>query len=217
MLMNIHLREAKASDMPLVKKMAVETSWECVPETQEKLLDREKWSVNVIDYYENVLKGENSEVFIAEDERHGYVGHLIVGQSRGTITGLSFGHVYDVFVEEEFRGKGIGKLLLEKAGDYCRKKGHSRIALSVLATNDSAIKLYSRTGYKPERITTEKNDNLTVVSWDLGWGKVLSPKSPKPSTLLYYFLWRLSDGRTRTDAAAASPTFNIKFVLSGQK
>jgi GNAT superfamily N-acetyltransferase len=110
----------------------------------------------VIEYYENVLKGENSEVFIAEDERYEYVGHLIVGQTRGTISGLSFGYVYDVFVEEEFRGKGVGKLLLEKAEDYCRKKGHSRIALSVSATNNSAMKLYSRIGYKPERLTMAK-------------------------------------------------------------
>jgi hypothetical protein len=37
MLMNIHLREARAADMPLVKKMAVETSWEYLPETLKKL------------------------------------------------------------------------------------------------------------------------------------------------------------------------------------
>lgn len=154
--MNIHLREAKATDRPLVKKMFVETSWEYIPETQKKLLDREKWNMNVIEDYENILKEENTEVFIAEDEHHKYVGHLIVGQTRGMITKLSFGYIYDIFVEEEFRGKGIGKLLLEKAEDYCRKKGHSRIALSVSATNDSAIKLYSRTGYKPERINMAK-------------------------------------------------------------
>ncbi len=156
MLMNIQLRKAKATDISLVKKMFVENSWEYIPETQKKLLDREKWNMNVIEDYENILKEENTEVFVAEDEHHKYVGHLIVGQIRGQITKLTFGYIYDIFVEEEFRGKGIGKLLLEKAEDYCRRKGHSRIALSVSATNDSAIKLYSRTGYKPERITMAK-------------------------------------------------------------
>jgi ribosomal protein S18 acetylase RimI-like enzyme len=47
-------------------------------------------------------------------------------------------------------------LLLEKAEDYCRSKGFSRIALSVTANNDSAIKLYRRTGYRPERIAMAK-------------------------------------------------------------
>jgi len=127
--MNIHLREAKATDMPLVKRIFVETSSDCIPEIQKKLLDREKWNRNVIEYYESLLKQEDHMVFIAENEHHKYVGHLIVGQTKGTITELSSGHVYDIFIEEEFRGK----LLLEKAEDYCRKKGHSRIALSVLA------------------------------------------------------------------------------------
>lgn len=154
--MGIHLREAKAADMPLVKKTFVETSWDYLPETQKKLLNREKWNMHVVEYYKNVLKEENSEVFIAEDEHHKSVGHIIVGKTTGTITGLSFGYIYDIFVEEEFRGRGIGKSLLKKAEDYCRRKGHSRIALSVSATNDSAIKLYSGSGYKPERITMAK-------------------------------------------------------------
>ena len=71
--MNIHLREAKATDMPLVKKMLVETSWDHIPETQKKLLDREKWNRNVIEYYENLLKQEDSMVFIAENEHHKYI------------------------------------------------------------------------------------------------------------------------------------------------
>jgi ribosomal protein S18 acetylase RimI-like enzyme len=156
MLMGIHLREARATDMPLVKKIFVGTSWNYIPETQKKLLDREKWNRNVIEYYESLLKQEDSMVFIAENEHHKYIGHLIVGQTKGTITELSSGYIYDIFVEQEFRGKGVGKLLLEKAENYCRKKRHSRIALLVPATNDSAIELYSKTGFKPERITMAK-------------------------------------------------------------
>jgi ribosomal protein S18 acetylase RimI-like enzyme len=154
--MSLLLREAQATDMPLVKKLAVETSWAYLPEAQRKLLSREKWSMNVSEYFESILKEEDTEVFIVEDKLHKYVGHLIVGQNKGTITGLYSCYIYDIFVEEKFRGKGIGKLLLEKAEDYCRSKGFSRIALSVTANNDSAIKLYRRTGYRPERIAMAK-------------------------------------------------------------
>ena len=156
MSLSIHLREAKATDMPLVKKMAVETAWKDIPEIQKKLLDRAKWNMHMIEVLENILKEENSEVFVAEDERHKYVGHVLVGQVRNIMTGLSLGHIYDIFVEEEFRGKGIGKLLLEKAENYCRKKSYSRIALAVSAKNDSAIRLYSRNGSKTERMVMAK-------------------------------------------------------------
>jgi ribosomal protein S18 acetylase RimI-like enzyme len=154
--MKINIREAKATDMPLVKRIFVETSWNYLSDTQKKILDREQWNMSVVKYFDNVLKKEKSEVFIAEDERHKYVGHLIVGQTTGTITELSFGYIYDIFVQDEFRGKGIGKLLLTKAENYCRKKHYRRIALSTSATNDPAIKLYRRTGYKPERIEMAK-------------------------------------------------------------
>jgi len=49
-----------------------------------------------------------------------------------------------------------GSYFLEKAEDHCRKKGHSRIELAVSTTNDSAIRLYSRTGFKPERMYMAK-------------------------------------------------------------
>ena len=51
---------------------------------------------------------------------------------------------------------GIGELLLEKAEDYCRKKGYSRIALVVSAANQSAMRLYTKSGYKPEQVYVAK-------------------------------------------------------------
>ena len=137
--MHIVLREAKETDMPLVKRLTVETGWKGIPETQRKLLNREKWDKHMVEVFENISKRKNSEIFIAEDEQHGFIGYLFVGESGDMMTGLSFGFIYDIFVEEKFRGRGIGKLLLEKAEDYCRSKGYSRIALMVPTANDSAI------------------------------------------------------------------------------
>jgi ribosomal protein S18 acetylase RimI-like enzyme len=154
--MNIILREAKDNDMPLLEKLTLETGWKTIPETQRMLLDREKWNKYLVEVFENLSKRKNSEIFIAEDEKHEFIGYVFVGESGEMITGLSSGFIYDIFVEEKFRGKGIGKLLLEKAEDYCRRKGYSRIALMVSAANDSAIRLYTRTGFKPEQMYMAK-------------------------------------------------------------
>jgi ribosomal protein S18 acetylase RimI-like enzyme len=150
--MDIVLREARETDMPLVKKLTVETGWRGIPESQRMLLDREKWNKHVVEVFENFSKREGSEIFIAEDERLRFIGYLFVGESSDMMTGLSFGFIYDIFVEEKYRGKGIGKMLLEKAESYCRKEGYSRIALMVAATNGSAIRLYSKMGFKPEQM-----------------------------------------------------------------
>jgi len=67
------------------------------------------------------------------------------------MTGLKHGYVYDVFVKEEFRGKGIGRILLDKAESYCREKCYSRILLMVSVSNEVAIRLYDKMGFKAEQ------------------------------------------------------------------
>jgi ribosomal protein S18 acetylase RimI-like enzyme len=68
------------------------------------------------------------------------------------LTGLKHGYIYDIFVKKEFRGKGIGRTLLEKAQSYCREKGYSRILLMVYVNNANAIGLYNKMGFKTERM-----------------------------------------------------------------
>jgi ribosomal protein S18 acetylase RimI-like enzyme len=152
LLMRVTLREAQEEDMSLIKKYTVETGWEGIPESQKTLLDREKWSMHMVEVFENFHRRENSQIFVAEDESCTFVGYLFVGESSDILTGLSFGFVYDIFVEEKHRGKGIGKMFLIKAESYCREKGYSRIALMVSAANNSATRLYDSLGFKPEQI-----------------------------------------------------------------
>ena len=52
--------------------------------------------------------------------------------------------------------QGSQKVAFGKGGRLLSKEGAFQNCSSVSATNDSAIKLYSRTGYKPERITMAK-------------------------------------------------------------
>jgi hypothetical protein len=98
--MHLVLREAKETDMPLVERLAVETGWKGIPETQRKLLNREKWDKHMVEVFEDISKGKNSEIFIAEDEQHGFIGYLFVGESGDMMTGLSFGFIYDIFVKK---------------------------------------------------------------------------------------------------------------------
>jgi len=155
-LTRIVVRDAKESDMPMIKKLTVETGWAGIPESQRTRLDREKWNEHMVEVFENFYERENSEIFVAEDASGGFVGYLFVGESRDMMTGLRFGFVYDIFVEEKSRGKGIGKMLMEKAESYCRDKGFSRIALNVSAANDAAIGLYKKMSFKPEHMILGK-------------------------------------------------------------
>lgn len=52
---------------------------------------------------------------------------------------------------KEFRNKKIGLTLLKEAENVAKQKGFKEIFLDVESTNDLAIKLYERLGYKEIR------------------------------------------------------------------
>jgi GNAT superfamily N-acetyltransferase len=54
----------------------------------------------------------------------------------------------DLFVREEFRGRGIGRALLSEVARIARKEGSYGIRWEVLSWNESAIKFYKSLGGK---------------------------------------------------------------------
>lgn len=57
------------------------------------------------------------------------------------------GHILDIAVHPDYRGMGIGRLLVEKVLEECRKRGAEFVSLEVRASNANAIGLYERLGF----------------------------------------------------------------------
>ena len=152
MQMDVTIREAKETGLQLVRKYTVETGWTSFPENERKELDKEKWTGHMLELFEKLSKRETDRMFVAEDGSHAFLGYLWVGEGSNMMTEKKEGFIYDIFVKREFRGKGIGKILLEKAQSYCREKGYSRILLMVSVNNANAIGLYSKMGFKAEQM-----------------------------------------------------------------
>ena len=154
--MRVTFRPMKKKDMTLIRKFTVETGWFSMSEMDRKELDKKEWSEHMEDVFENFAKQENSEILIAEDDNKSFVGYLFVGESKNMMTGKSSGFIYDIFVKEELRGKGIGKQLIAKAENYCRERRLTKLSLMVSAHNQPALKLYASTGFKKGQILMEK-------------------------------------------------------------
>lgn len=89
------------------------------------------------------------------------VDDLIVGFSRCEgLTLKRFAHKveFGVCVLQDYWGYGIGKNLLAESIAWSDANGILKITLSVLETNDKAIKLYQKLGFKIEGIL--KNDKI---------------------------------------------------------
>lgn len=159
--MRVTLRLMNKKDMPLVRKFTIETGWNSLSEMDRKELNKKEWSRHMEEVFENFAKQENSQIYVAEDDNKSFAGYLFVGESKNMMTGKSSGFIYDIFVKEELRRKGIGKKLMEKAESYCREKGYSRLSLMVSANNLPALKLYASTGFKKDQIYMDKEVDLT--------------------------------------------------------
>ncbi|WP_461865506.1 ribosomal protein S18-alanine N-acetyltransferase [Thermococcus sp.] len=58
------------------------------------------------------------------------------------------GHIMSIAVDPEYRGNGIGKVLMIEVIERLIKKGAKYIGLEVRVSNERAIKLYERLGFR---------------------------------------------------------------------
>lgn len=72
------------------------------------------------------------------------VGSLWLAQQGST----SEWFVYDVEIDEDFRGRGIGRGTMEVAEKFVRERGGTRLTLSVFGYNTVAQGLYQSLGYQ---------------------------------------------------------------------
>ena len=58
------------------------------------------------------------------------------------------GHLLNIAVDEDWRGKGIGSILLEKAAEFVSERGVNVLFLEVQTTNANARTFYKNRGFK---------------------------------------------------------------------
>ncbi len=66
------------------------------------------------------------------------------------------GFIYDVFIEEKFRGKGYGKSLMLLLEEKAREMGLGSLDLHVFGSNTVARKLYETIGYETTNVLMSK-------------------------------------------------------------
>ena len=154
--MSINIRGIKDTDIALIKKITKETAWKSISEDERRTLRREKWSQHMDELFERFLSRGDSEVFVAENGNHVFLGYVFVGEGNNMMTGTKHGFIFDIFVKKNYRGRGIGMMLMKRAEDYCREKGYTRMALMVATNNQPALNLYTKLDFKAEQMFMRK-------------------------------------------------------------
>lgn len=77
--------------------------------------------------------------FTADGRLTGYICPLLV---------LDEGHIMNVAVHPDFRGRGVGRMLVERVMGDCRDAGAAYVSLEVRVSNAPAIALYRGLGFR---------------------------------------------------------------------
>lgn len=76
---------------------------------------------------------------------------FIIGAAGYTFNGFE-GYINNVVIDEDFRGKGYSKVLMESLLDHGRKEGINEYTLEVRVSNTPAVKLYESLGFISEGV-----------------------------------------------------------------
>jgi ribosomal protein S18 acetylase RimI-like enzyme len=118
--------------------------------------------------YEGVERGE-ALIWVAETPMQGIIGQMFVQlvSSRTELAdGAERAYIYGFRIKPEYRGQGLGTMMLDAAEDDLLRRGYLSVVLNVNQDNHEARLLYERLGYlviAPEPGRWSYTDDLGVV------------------------------------------------------
>jgi GNAT superfamily N-acetyltransferase len=75
-----------------------------------------------------------------------------------TVTRAGLGEIDSMFVEEAFRGRGIGSQLVRNALDWLESAGATSKVVTVAHANGQALGFYNRFGFQPRTVLLQQSE-----------------------------------------------------------
>jgi len=137
--LKIKIVEASTADIPLISKM-IEQLY-----ISENTVYRESEVNSAL----AALIGDTSNggcwIFVSEG---GIAGYMIIGSAFSVEFGGKTAFIDELYISEDYRGKGIGKTALKFAEKFAKEKGYKYLRLEVELSNTIAQKIYRANGFK---------------------------------------------------------------------
>jgi len=100
------------------------------------------------DFIKARLVNQQSIVFVAEDDPDQLSGFVQLYPSFCSVSTIPILILYDLYVDQNHRGKGIGRLLMNQASKHAKDNGFKRLELSTAITNVIGQSLYESLNYE---------------------------------------------------------------------
>ena len=149
----------KDADWDWIKEKHAETAWASLPLALQKSVTLQTVRESLSGQTASLLSGhgKSNQVFLARSADGQLAGYIWVEELKSGFTGELQAYILNIYVVEEFRGQGIGAILMTHADTWARERGYKRIGLGVSARNAAAIQLYEKLGYVTETLRMFKD------------------------------------------------------------
>eukprot|EP01024_Parvocaulis_polyphysoides_P033320 TRINITY_DN29678_c0_g3_i1.p2 TRINITY_DN29678_c0_g3~~TRINITY_DN29678_c0_g3_i1.p2 ORF type:complete len:190 (+),score=17.46 TRINITY_DN29678_c0_g3_i1:133-702(+) len=140
---NIKIRKGSSND---VEQMCDQMK-QLLEQEKDFSYDRQKQAAG---YQMLFAEESNGVAFVAqnEDDNDKVVGMITVQRLISTVQGTYVGLVEDFIVDTNYRGCGIGQLLMEECEKYAVQNKWTRLTLLTDADNERGQKFYKRNGWE---------------------------------------------------------------------
>jgi len=125
-------------------------SGQLYPPTEENVARWRDWVLKV-------HRGGGGQVVVAEVS--GEVIGFVLARLRRDLslqTPHTLATIYDLYVRPDWRQKGMGTALLKAALERLKARGATHVLVTAQVTNEAAIRLYRKLGFKDFRLTLVK-------------------------------------------------------------
>lgn len=106
-------------------------------------------------YFEDLIKNEFVIIAMKDEKMIGYLAGTI--NKKGSYELLQYGEINNMLVDNNYRGSGIGKQLINYFKEYCKSKNINNLKVVASAKNINAIEFYKKQGFKNFDVTLTMN------------------------------------------------------------
>ena len=159
--MSATLRPIDAARLPdWIDRSATEYARDLIAEGKKPEEAARYAAAGMAESFPNGRPSAGHAVFDVVDDAGAVVGYLWIGPDTSGDPGSWW--IWDVLVEPEQRGRGLGRQAILLGEEYARAQGARTIGLNVFAFNTSARRLYESLGYEATSMRMRKRLVETV-------------------------------------------------------
>lgn len=156
------VRRATTADLPRIGHLGALLVKEHYDfDTLRFLAPRNRTPADYAIFMSSQLNNPDVAVLVADDNGDviGYSYSAVEGYDYMSLRGPA-GVVHDVIVDAEYRGHGVGRLLLEATLELLKSRGVPRVVLTTAEQNEPAKRLFEAVGFRRTMIemTREMDD-----------------------------------------------------------